>query len=739
MASVTTVKIAGKTVAGHHFGPHSIPDQLGPSAPSFVWALPPAIAEEVLKLRETEIEITTPTGLSRKWSRIVVVAESPSADPLVRNVILSDIRYYLARVHLRRIFNQRQPAGATKILNAGSSQPVETLQKNAQITYNPASLVGGGSASQGLRPWTADEIVREIGQAIANRTAGLGVPAVTFALKGRSRGNYIPNNLFLSGPGNVVLGQVLAAAGGLDVRVSPDGVLEFVDAFLGSERKTIAKCVNYALENMGTLRLVRMTNVAPSAINVLYVRRLEVRADAWEQAPSATSSPAKGNLPVLENVGLVTDLQVKDVTTGAVYTQNTPVPFDTLLASINALNDAPYWAILPFTRETLINAYLNPKLLEENWVIPPKNDSSAPNLLWAARLAMAFACFRRLYRLNPAFAQRCVPGSIRAERAALIDASTGTFQNSPVYVDHARRWFSRGQASESLHGGNRACFPPDDGQSLARGYTKNYGPNEDFLNAPVPIGQMPGGRSPFEARLVDSVIGMFNIEPAKDPFYQIAETLPSLVTQIPTMDCFAIAKSGGNPYWERSGLSYTHRLALIFTATPAGPNSEASLHRYTVTPGSALNRLGVATGSVNANGPAFDIPVQPTPTLCARFAWDDNKRQILLDCFTSPNGSTVAETLVPVNDLELQDYSTGVAATLMAAMLDHYEGQTTIAFSPDVRPIGSLAQVVHTVDVEGSLWTTLTCRPAIPPVQPEHFISQSTRSNLFQNLGSGAA
>lgn len=664
---------------------------------------------------------------------MVVVREAPSSDPLVRYVVLSDVRFYLNRVHIKRKYNQPIPSATQRILSTTSTAPVETIQKAAQINFDPGSLVGGGSQSNGLRPFKADEILRDVAQTFTTAAAAHGFKPIPFSFQCRTRGNFVPNNVRIDALGGIALGQAMGVAGGVDVRVSEDGTgLEFVDAFMGAERMAVLAACDYALENMGTLRLIDMINCAPNVINVLFVRQVEFRADMWEQSPTGTQTAvALGNLPIFYNVGIVTDLSL--TYDGNTYVQGTPVPMDTLLAAITAQNDKPAWTsnAVPFIRQTALDNYFN-TLLDDNYVNDPQG-AAFPSTIWQARVNMLRACLRRLYQLNPTFVARCVPGSIKAVRATIVDPVTSTRQNSPVYLDHCRRWLARGSNKEALHGGNNHFLPtlPDNPQVLPKGYVKNYG-GESFPTNPVPLGELY--QAPFEFNVLDSINGLMQIEPKKDPYGHIGETIPSLVTQIPTKNAFAVTQGGGFAYWDTAGLSYSHRIVTILTATPSGSNNEAQLHSYPVTAASAMQRLGVATTSVNAQGPMQDVRIQQTPALCARIAYNDTTRVANLACYTSPDGDKIASTLIPVNDADLRDYATASAAAVISAFLNHYEGKATVGFKPGVRPLGALQAVVHTVDGDGEFFTTLECRGAAVPVNPEHFLSASTRANLG-NLG----
>lgn len=714
MADFPIATIAGEFLVGGQYGDHSWVDTLGVSAPEVVWCLPIKLAEKVLALKETEITFQPPGGQKTTWKRVVVVKEEATDHPLRRYVKLSDVRWYLPRVNVKRDFNVRSRTGATRILNI-PGVPIETLKPLDVTTYAPYSI------KDGRTPYSADEILAWIEAYL--KTHCTAPTPISFRTAGRSRGQYTPNDIVLDGPGNVALGHAMGLAGGLDMHVTKDGVIELVDAFMGAERKTIEQFCTYALKGRGgPLRLVDMGHVAPRVVNGLYQRECEVRGDAWEKAPSeaALTDAEIGNLPVFRNAIKVTDVSLPYL--GETYVAGTYLAdADKWFSAVAAKGDGPQGVVTPFSRQTFMDNYLGGGRLYNLFAIDISG-AQGPNQLWMSRIGAAYEDFRLTYALNPTFANLCVPGTIKAVRAAMLDPVQGTRQPSPVYVEFCRRPTTQGLQNDKFQGWNGQNIAPINPEPIA--ITKTY--TETFLTNPFALSSAT--QAPFNATLIDDVVGIFHLIPRKDPWGNVADIIHSLVFDCPRVDLRDVS-NGANAFWEMAKLVYTHRMALIFTATPGA----APLHRYPVTAAAALQKLGVSSDAVNANGPDFDIRIGPGVST-ARIAWDDGNRINLLKLFNDTNqAESIGQSLTPVNNLELADYAVSAAAVLMASLLNRYEGHASIAFSPSISVLGSLRAVTHTITAKGSFYTTIDCHSVTPPVNPIHLLDASSRQILLRS------
>ena len=736
MGSIPTLTIAGLPVPGGYYGAHEWTLTMGLGAPEILWALPPDVAAKVLAEAEVEIVFTPADGGGEKVTvkRVVVVNEVPGGDPLVRIVRLSDVRWYLPRKRAFRSYNVRLGSSGQKRLLQVDGVPQETLAPIETPTYATPSLKGDAFGVNAPRPYTAAEVMADVQGVCALAPTLCNPPRAPITFRDEStvgsRSAFVPQDIQADAASNVSLGQALGLIGGVDVFVDLDGAIVFVNGFMGAERAMIERLVPYSLFARGMLRWISMTNVAPHEIRVLYTREVEVRADGRELQDGATQERLSTEQPVVTNVVQVTDLTLPGVTDpelgGPAYTaiQGMFVPVDSFLAAVNLKADRVNTGLDPgpITRRRICDAYHGGEL--QRLYVMALN--SEPSYLWQGRVGAIMRDYRLAWRLNPRFAARCVPGSIRPLRAALLDPSTGTRQPSSVWADYCRRPTIQGIPSMKKAGWNLNVIPPNVGQTP--GPTKAYA-DTSFPGQPFPLTSCTT-TSPAILSVVDPITGVFRLSYVGDPQGYTGETAPSLVQDLPSNDVQEVNEAAAVVSWCFAKLTYTARVAFIFSAIPWGPNSEASLHKIVVQPSAAVARLGAAP-QPPGKGPAFELRVGPGLTT-ARIAWDDGLRNQILGLFTE---SGQVEGLTPVNLGELTDLSGALAASLMAIYLDHFEGSADIGWTPALRPLGSCNAVSFKLDGEGGLYTGLTCAQVSPPVNVESLLSPASRAILFRALG----
>jgi hypothetical protein len=309
-------------------------------------------------------------------------------------------------------------------------------------------------------------------------------------------------------------------------------------------------------------------------------------------------------------------------------------------------------------------------------------------------------------------------------------------------------------------GWNVNCWPSSDASFDPQdpGVIKNYGSGpglpEQWPNVPTPLEFLTA--APVDVTCIDAVNGVFQLTPKSDPWGYAAQLVLCLVNNIPDRDVMNIAEAKSSPFWASSSVPLTHRLALVFTCTPAGPNGDAQFQTITVPYTVALQTLGVDVSAVNAQGPDLDLFCGDQP---ARYAWQDSMRGPILACFTGVNGANSAsggvavgqvsavdpgQILHPVNAAELDNaqantpgYAQAAAAVLIGNYLDHFEGTASVGWCPDATPVGSLVEITEEVDADGQIFSTFHCSNVSPNINPVNLMSQAARRALLGNLGSG--
>lgn len=765
------LKIGGITVLGGAYAPHQWPKTLGLQAPRVVWWLPVDDATRLLAgPQETTIESVDSFGRKKTIRRVYVVGEEGSPDAKVRGVILTDVRFYLPFGWVRASYNVTIQSGTGRQTQADGIVNPNALPKVANVIFLPTSLRGSDDGPVGI-PFNSKEVALDVldkatNGGVTGKSYGHEFRAITVRDLSRPRATFVPNNVYVDHPGDVAVGSVLGALGGLDVRVADDGALELVDAWLGAEKKTVEQVVRRwfgaapegSLERLGKVRLISMANVAPASGKVLYTRRCEVRADSWEPEPAARYSKGdalswgKTNDPVMTCVARVTDQQLvvpgsvpANLGGGTTAIQGVLLPMDALIDAVAALNDQPPGRGTPqLSRQFLLagkggnpssSAILGGKL--GFLYVSDGGTGTGANVLWGARLAEIVSSLRQLYKLSPSFSRLCKPGTIRAERAALLDAVTATRQPATPFFDIVQRPKNPGLATDDHWGWQLNNVPPSspNTQVFPSG-TKTYG-DSAFPSQPFRLTGATAAQ--FNVSCEDQTLGVFRFTPTVQDTSKLsheAMNIPGLVWGVPAING-SLNRIALLSYWEQAKQLLTHRVALVFSAVPAGQNNELSLHSYRVQVSEALARLGVPADAVQARGPVRELRVREGVAE-ARIPWDDDLREQILGCFAQ-TGTAVPQTpdgkgLIPVNDQELRDFAVSVFSVYMACVLDHYEGTMTLPFTPDVEPIGALRGVTHTFLPDGRIYSVLRCDGVVPAISPESLISQASRNVLFRGI-----
>lgn len=682
------------------FPPPAWPIVAGVHAPEVVWHVDPRLADQVLAKRETRITLQNDDEPERAFERVVVVGERPSNTPFARAIALSDVRWYFRYNHVRRSFNLRQRTGSQR-LDRSDGVPAQVGSILDELAFAPFSLVNE------QRAFTAQEMAQSVLQELA---------PFNWEWRARARG-FVPNDVEVDDPGHEALLRVLGVTGGVDVFVNRRGKVVVFDRILGAEKAVVERHFSRAFEDLGLLTWVRQKHARPKRIFVLYNRELELRVDAVEQAGSAETP----DQPVAENVIPVTDESLTVTRRGrtTVEPQGAWVELNAYLAAIRNLAPVPATPPGPLTLARIQDCFLGTGLLLH--YVTGLNVIN-PSTVAAGRVGALLANYRQTYRLDSKFMARILPGSLRAVRVALIDGPTGTWQPSPVYLDHlivpTQRELTH-ERDDGWMGWNVHCLPPRDaGQRV--GETKAY---------PATILLQDCQPAPALVQMLDPAIGLYRIVMKKDAQDHAERIYPSLAQDLPTIDPEKVATLAALATLEECKLVRNHRVIAILSCMPAGPNNDGSLHRENVGLADALRKLGLQP--LDADGPDLELRVFPS-ILTPRYPWSDEQREEILGAFDPKR--TFPSKLVAINAAEVRDHAQAVAATAIAGLLDHYAGQAATDGFPELEPIGSLHTIVYTVDPLQRALTTVNCDPRPGPVRPEHLMLDSTRRTIRREL-----
>lgn len=717
---ITRVTIDGLEVPfGGEFGSPSWAFTVGVSAPEIVWRLDPAAADQVLSKAEVEIVFDYENAPKLTIKRVVVVKEVPSGSFFVRAVLLSDIRWYWARKWIKRSYNVRMRTGSKRLVNGPVGAPTQLTPFADDIAFAKYSLKNDKQGSH-PSPWNADDMILDVAQAL---------PGQVSKNTARDRSALKPNDVELDDRGDHALARVLGAAGGgIDVRVHESGTAILFDRVLGDEKGMLEQFLGSTLDQLGQLRWVRMNHVLPVGITFWFTREMELRLDFLENPPGATI-PSIDDTPSLDNVCQIADFTIK--VNGNTEVQGTWVRLADYLAAINANpGAAPFPAPGPNFNppQSLDTSVLQDRFLGPYMFLQYVTGLGVvPSQLWSGRVGSLMGSYRTDFRIDRRFFSRILPGSIRATRTGLADATTGLRQPSPVYMDFCQRPTVRMLAAnkDAPLGWNVHILPPTNApQDLGSLGSKNY-PNSINVSDCSAI-------APFVLSVVDPQVGILRITAKKDSFDQAQDLVPSLVQKLPTTNPFNVATLAALSTWDMAQLAKNHRMITIISCVPAGPNNDAQLQGVSVSFDQGLQKLGVQKGGMKAEGPVLEQRVSPALER-SRYAWDDTQRGAILGAFMDQAGFPAS--LTPTNLDVMQDLSAAFGATIYASMLDHYEGTQSVEFNPKLFPTGSVHTVVHSVDPQGRALTTVNAEARGVPVKPEALMSIATRRVLLREIG----
>lgn len=699
--ALTAVSISGQPVALDPtvgMSGWKWPVQFGVTAPEVVWNLDPGLAATVLAKRETEITIAVPGDGPKTFKRVVVVGEAAPPTPYVRSVVLSDIRWYWRYKWIRSSHNVRRRTGSVRRMTEDPNQPTRVQATVPELVYAVYSLTDAEQA------YTADGLVA----AILDRLEGAG----KWKAAARTGRDLKPQDAVFDDAGQDALGRALAMAGGVDVFVNAEGQVVVTDAHLGAEKHVLERGIPWALDGHGSVKWVTMDKSRGPNTRALFTRSVETRFDFDE---SIATRDAKSNEPYLENRIKVTDTTL--TVNGVDEAQGSLVEVNAFLAAVAADDSAPTpRGVGPLSLETICIYYLGGRLNHSyvwgNGVLIEANE------VWAQRIAAVYACFRVTMQINRRFMERVLPGSLKPVRAGLLNAATGQRQPSPVYADYCRKpkLQTMAKMKDRKFGWNVHSFP---GSVSSATNLKTYTSTAIKDLSP----------SPASVDMLDSEVGVFNVAWVRDE--EEAQLVPSLVSQVPTDDMERVRNTTAIATWNQARLAASHKVSVIMSCTPAGPNDGRQFHTVDVPFATALRRLGVNRDGQQFDGPTQEIRVMPQ-TLEARTQWDDDRREEILGAFDPTKA--FPSSIRPINEKELIEFAEAVAAVDLAGKLDHYEGTQTLPFHGSWEPIGSLHTVVHQVDPEGGVWTSLNCEPRPAPVSPESLLSTGARKAIFGAL-----
>lgn len=629
----------------------------------------------------------------KKMMTIFPLELLPGSGPSLRMVRFADRRWEWPYKLIVGDYNLRRETGEVSVLGPR----LEVHVKIPEIDYAPHSLFVEKS------PHTSFDMITDVLTQLVGSDWELEAQLPKVDLE----------NVLINDQGDAAVAHVLAKLPGIQVAINNETnrVRIYSDV---SGAKIPEKQYDGALyATVASRRALR-----PSLVEIYFVEEAEARLNFTELTDASTvaSSPETLDALDLENVVQVLEPLLRipgDPVTGR---KSRDVGYGTWV-SMNEYLTALTAQVPP---PTAIGTVLTQPLIRRHWLqgfsrLRPfycLNDGT-PDALWQGRLDSIYSCWRQTFRLNPRWKDRLL--SVRAERTAVYDFTTGTHAPTAAYADYSSRPTWKGVARK------------DDNRTLGwnnRKYTAG-GSRTSFSR--------PGSTvtpTPWQVTLEDEDSFIFRLSPRPDPHYEVERIAPGTINE----DHYL--RAGVNSFnrqgaaasmllWEYAALEAGWEMSMIVTAIKGAPNHLGRYKKTTVGPIQASKILGTPIGP--CAGPVMQVFV-PMQLVTARYGWSDDLSAQIRSSFLK--GTQMPQGML-VNKEHLDHVANAIAARVYESLLDRPDGaMVKVPFDEKLHPVGTLREVQHVLPTRGGLHTMLTFQGPTGPLDLWPLLPDGTRKAL---------
>lgn len=709
--------------------PQGWAERAGVDAPIWEFDVSPVIADGIAKgfPVPVELEITAgprSPGDTVKVTGLVCIGRAPGHDPNMARVRVTDRRYVLPRIAIRRRYNVRRTVGIRRLIQTDGVPENDPLTDEVQ--YHPASLNDG-------RPWTAEEILNDILRKIDQTSAGAFNPRTGYVVdlvnEGGSGLSSVPvENLEIMDPADDAIRRVLTLLPGLALKVNARGQLVVFSRISGNEAG-VEKQTRPESVGGGHVELIDNGAIRPEEIHVLFGRFAEVRFDFEEGGTTTQDARFLGN--VLPSP----DYQSDDG--GRVIVQGTWIEITTALGIWNAgggIGDLGELT-LPKIRKAFV-PFLDP------WTGARLHGLRVPDADWMARIAAVEEHYRQTFRINRRWMDRIA--SIEPYRVALLDPTTGTRAPAVAYSDYSMLASFRSMYAEAVADADMSYI-----MNVARYPTDGrIGSTTKPAACRVSIEDADQGIIRLEYR-VDTVrlrdtclpskveLSGEGTRPGVAPDTPGPSADPNLdSSRAPTFD--AVWESSPESTWQ---LTDQHKAAVILSARPAYPNDETAFHRIVVRPQEVQplvpQRMREALGK--SFGPKLEIIVPPAVAE-ALIAWNDDSAASIEKAFgigvrdgeditkelEKLTLNAAAQTTIGDRAPSLNSIALAYATAAFCAYADHFEGSRESSLRK-VELDGWMSSVEHLKLPDGRIVTRIEFPGSRRPLSVFGLLDSGTR------------
>lgn len=630
--------------------------------------------------------VIRPGGYDEFRARNLTALALVPGDYNTLGIVVADARWRLSRQTVTREYNVRKNSGDVSLI--GSTR-LEIAQNNPDVVFKAFSLKDG-------RPWTPTEILDDV----LGELFGAGNYVVS---EGALKFSVPVENLFVDDNGGAALGRVLGYLPGASIYMHPDGRARVYSTIDGSEEDVVSR-MRAPLVGSPVLRKVNRSSIRPKDVHVEFEREIELRLDYDEQdqSPSVTRTRGVPQPPrILQNVIPVTDPTVE--LRGETRGRGSWLLMEDWLASIAEKADGDALLTQPLILQYYFSGLQYLRMLLGNQFIAA-GAMKGTDLLWWQRMNAVLKHWRRTFRIHPDWVDQI--RTIRPYRAAIIDQENGIRAKAEAFADitikPSVRGLLRGAAT-----GDFAAFVVD-------GYAAD-------LTDAEPI--------PADIEIVDEANGIFEVAFRTDLLGFGDQVAPGRIQGTAPQIAVFGAYSDAKETWEKTKIDPAWKLSVVLTVTPATPNDSRRFLRETVSITDALALLPSAKVG-EAFGPDWYLRIG-AGVETARYGWRDSLSTQIEDAVF--NGADMPEELL-VNGESIRAVALASAARVQSLLLDRYEGEQNVSWSPGILPTGSMAQVTHAIDPSGIAYTNVQLPPITAAPDIYSLLPDSVRKVLLRQV-----
>lgn len=629
---------------------------------------------------------------TRTINDVWVLGVEPGPLPELRRVTLADRRWKWNRQHVRRDYNSRVRSGDRRLVAEGVSDDVREIAE--KVVYRQASL------KNGTTPWVGRDVLADVLELVDGKAAAKVWQA--------ARTGPPIEDLHLDDPGDAAIARALEACPGASPWVDDAGNVLWADTLDQAGAAAALAAAAPPAVGWGLAGITRNQGIRPANVNVLFSIEQELRFDSLDEggayAPARTSR-------YLENVAPIPDASLT-MADGRVLIRGTYVTFDELFRAWNLSTVArPGKRVqpLPISHDMVQRAWWN---LEFLYTSLGQSVSSTTDD-WAARIQCVRNHYRLTYRIAPYWQNRIL--SLRANRVGIFDPVTQSRSPALVFCDYTIDPTAHGAYSDA--GLQHSLMVVD-------GY-----------NTSLPLAKA----APATLSIVDKDLGIVRLNFGSDTYGLFATKYPCGIDHGPALDfrkeqtpplalgtVYGTGVGGGG---EGARLSANHKVGIVLTGVPFGPNNGDQLFRVKVAAGEVES---LVPGASPASGPDWDLRCSVT---AARFMWRDENEADIDKVFGRDVDTPEKQPTYPASKLEaagllvdgkaMKALARAAAAALYSTLVDRISGAHGYALAGSVDPVGNLVATRVEAHPNGALMLVL------------RFGGQTQRLDLFQLLDAG--